>query len=552
MDGTGSDPTTADIAIDGDRITEVGQIGQSAYHELDADGLIVTPGFVDVHTHLDAQLAWDPIGSSVCWHGVTSVVLGNCGVTFAPVAPGGREFLAEMMESVEDIPASAILEGLSWSWRTYGEYLDELDRLPKGLNVGGMVGHCAVRLAAMGGRGMELEPASDDDLATMADLVDEALASGALGVSTSRTLLHKVPDGRYVPGTKASPGELLAFADVIRRHGGIFEAAPAYVSMVGDHDHNDPLRAELAMYGDVSRAGDCAVSIALTQVDAMPDLHLRVLEAVAEENAAGARIRPQTTSRQVGLLFSLLSQTPFDRSEGWRSLMESPPGDRARRLADPVARLPLLAEAENAVDSGRFDWSRIYRLDKPVRHDFVESDSVAAIAATRQVSIAEAVVDLLAEMDGRRVLSWPILNQNLEEVRRMLVNGGVTLGLADAGAHAGQIMDAGQPTFFLSYWTRDQAEFSLAEAVRRLTSDTADQFGIRDRGRIMVGAHADLNVIDLESLDLGYPEIAWDFPGGAARWIQRANGYRQTIVNGEVFMEDGEYTGAISGQTIRR
>ena len=291
VDGTGAPPITADVAVEGDRIAEVGRVEGRARREIDADGLVVTPGFVDIHTHLDAQMAWDPLGTSASWHGVTSVVLGNCGVTFAPVAPGGQQVLAEMMESVEDIPASSILEGLSWNWETYGDYLDELDRLPKGLNVGGMVGHCAVRLAAMGERAMDETPASAEDIAAMATMVDQALASGALGFSTSRTLLHKVPDGRYVPGTKASADELLAFADVLRHRGGIFEVAPAYVDI--GNGSEDPVHDEVGLYADISRAADCDVSMALTQVDAAPDLHRNVLAAVDRETADGARLRPR-------------------------------------------------------------------------------------------------------------------------------------------------------------------------------------------------------------------------------------------------------------------
>ncbi len=344
VDGTGAPPRTADVVIDGDRIVEVGRSEGSARREIDADGLVVTPGFVDIHTHLDAQLAWDPIGSSACWHGVTSVVLGNCGVTFAPVAPGGRQALAEMMESVEDIPAASILQGLSWNWESYGDYLDELDGLPKGLNVGGMVGHCAVRLAAMGERGMDETPSGAEDIATMVRMVDEALAAGALGFSTSRTLLHHVPDGRNVPGTFAAPDELLAFADVLRARGGIFEAAPAYLRVEGGS--GDPAADEVAMYGDISRAGDCDVSIALTQVDSIPDLHIRVLAAVEAENANGARIRPQTTSRQVGVLLGLTGHTPFDQLDAWRDLGELPLAGRVARLSDPTWRTVLLAQAE--------------------------------------------------------------------------------------------------------------------------------------------------------------------------------------------------------------
>ena len=508
VDGTGAAATTADVAIDDGLVTEVGAIHGSARREIDADGRIVTPGFVDIHTHLDAQLAWDPIASSSCWHGVTSIVMGNCGVTFAPVAPGGREFLAEMMESVEDIPAQSILDGLSWNWNTYGEYLDEIEALPKGVNVGGMVGHCAVRVAAMGERSLDEDPATAEDIAAMVPMVDEALDAGALGFSTSRTFLHRVPDGRYVPGTHAAEDELLAFADSLGRHGGVFEAS----ARLGGR--NDPegrfTRDEIHMYGDISRRAGCPVTFGLTQVDIVPDMHLRVLDHVAEENAAGAHIRPQTTSRQIGILFGLTGRTPFDRADGWRDLR-----------------------------------------DLPVRHDLERSESVAAEAERRGVSIAEAWVDLALELDGRRLFTLPFLNQRLESAVGMLERPEVVMGLADAGAHAKQIMDASQPTFFLTHWVRDQGRFTLEEGVRRLTSDTADLFGIDGRGRLVPGARADVNVIDLEGLRLHYPEMAHDFPGGAGRWIQRADGYDATIVNGEVFMESGEHTGALAGRMLR-
>ncbi len=332
VDGTGAAATTADVAIDDGLVTEVGAVHGSARREIDADGRIVTPGFVDIHTHLDAQLAWDPIASSSCWHGVTSIVMGNCGVTFAPVAPGGREFLAEMMESVEDIPAQSILDGLSWNWNTYGEYLDEIEALPKGVNVGGMVGHCAVRVAAMGERSLDEDPATAEDIAAMVPMVDEALDAGALGFSTSRTFLHRVPDGRYVPGTHAAEDELLAFADSLGRHGGVFEAS----ARLGGR--NDPegrfTRDEIHMYGDISRRAGCPVTFGLTQVDIVPDMHLRVLDHVAEENAAGAHIRPQTTSRQIGILFGLTGRTPFDRADGWRDLRDLPVADKVARLTE--------------------------------------------------------------------------------------------------------------------------------------------------------------------------------------------------------------------------
>ena len=281
VDGTGVPATTADVAIDGDRVVEVGRVEGSARRELDADGLIVTPGFVDIHTHLDAQLSWDPLGSSSCWHGVTSVVLGNCGVTFAPVAPDGREFLAEMMESVEDVPAQSILDGLSWNWETYGEYLADLASLPKGLNVGGMVGHCAVRVAAMGERSPDEDPASAEALAALVPMVDEALAAGALGFPPPRPFLHRVPDGRSVPGAHAAEDELLAFADSLGRYGGIFECA----AKLGGR--NDPegvfTRDEIRMYGDISRRAGCPVTFGLTQVDVVPS----VLVVLAPQDRVG-------------------------------------------------------------------------------------------------------------------------------------------------------------------------------------------------------------------------------------------------------------------------
>ncbi len=549
VDGTGVPATTADVAIDGDRVVEVGRVEGSARRELDADGLIVTPGFVDIHTHLDAQLSWDPLGSSSCWHGVTSVVLGNCGVTFAPVAPDGREFLAEMMESVEDVPAQSILDGLSWNWETYGEYLADLASLPKGLNVGGMVGHCAVRVAAMGERSLDEDPVSAEDIAAMVPMVDEALAAGALGFSSSRTFLHRVPDGRYVPGTHAAEDELLAFADSLGRYGGIFECA----AKLGGR--NDPegvfTRDEIRMYGDISRRAGCPVTFGLTQVDVVPDMHLQVLDYVATENADGARIRPQTTSRQIGILFGLSGRTPFDRADGWDDLRDLSLDDKVARLTEPSSKAALVEAAEARIEGLPIDWFAFYPLpNDPVRHDLTREESVAADAERRGVSIAEAWVDLAVELDGRRLFTLPFLNQRMESAIEMLERPEVVMGLADAGAHAKQIMDASQPTFFLSHWVRDRGRVTIEEGVRRMTSDTADLFGITGRGRLVPGAHADVNVIDLEGLRLHYPEMAHDFPGGAGRWVQRADGYDATIVNGEVFMEDGEHTGALAGQML--
>jgi N-acyl-D-amino-acid deacylase len=550
VDGTGASARPADVGISGDRIVAVeADLGGRGHRELDATDRVVTPGFVDIHTHLDAQLAWDPLPTSSCWHGVTSVVLGNCGVTFAPVNPGDREVLAEMMESVEDIPRDAILDALPWDWTTYGQYLDWIDRLPKGVNVGGMVGHSAVRIAAMGERSMDEAPASAEDIAAMCELVDEAMAAGALGFSTSRTLLHKVPDGRPVPGTFAAVDELLAIGDVLgRRRRGVFEAA----ARLGERDSAElpNTRAEVAWMGEVSRRSGRPVSFGLTQADRRPDLYRRVIEFAKEENARGAVVRPQTTARGIGVLFGLANRTPWDRHPAWRELRGLSLADKLAALRDPQRRVVLVAEANGGEAPMPAD--KVWVLPPgPARYDCRAEDTLAAHAAHRGVTAVEAFIDLALETDGGLNLNYPFLNQDLGAVQEMLDDPVVTLGLADAGAHVGQIMDSSQPTFFLSYWVRDRGRWPLEEAVRRLTSDTADLFGIRDRGRLVPGAHADVNVIDLEGLTLPQPHYAWDFPHGAGRYVQGASGYDATIVNGQVFMEAGEHTGTLAGGTLR-
>jgi N-acyl-D-aspartate/D-glutamate deacylase len=554
VDGTGSAPRRADVGVAGDRIVEIvdaadGGIGARGRREIDASDRLVTPGFVDIHTHLDAQLAWDPIGTSSCWHGVTSVVMGNCGVTFAPCRPEDRATLAEMMESVEDIPAAAILDGLSWDWETYGEYYDSIDRLAKGPNVGGLVGHSALRTYVMGEAGLDEAPAGGDDIAAMARLVDEAMSAGALGVSTSRTFLHKVPDGRPVPGTHAAADELLAFAEVLREHGtGIFEGA----MRLGERDNEayDLTRAEVALMGEISRRSKRPVSFGLTQSDRRPDLYERVLEFVKAENAAGAHVRPQTTARGVGILFGLESRTPFDRAPSWKELRGAVNGRKLQMVRDSSFRQTLISEAD--VHGTPLDLEQLFVLpSEAARYDCDPASSLAAIAAERGVSPAAAFIELVLETDGALVASMPFLNQDLAAVETMLDDPLVTLGLADAGAHVGQIMDASQPTFLLTYWVRERQRWTIQEAIRRLTSDTADLFGIADRGRLAVGAFADVNVIDFNGLHLPVPEYVHDFPNGAGRYVQGSSGYDVTLVNGEVFMEHGEHTGALAGRLLR-
>jgi N-acyl-D-aspartate/D-glutamate deacylase len=550
VDGTGAPPFRGDVAIDGDRIIAVGAVDGGAVRTIEADGRIVSPGFVDGHTHLDAQLAWDPIGSSSCWHGVTSVVLGNCGVTFAPCRPADRQYLAELMESVEDIPADSILEGLPWDWETYGEYLDTLDRIPRGINVGGMVGHCAVRQWAMGERSLERAPATDDDIAAMVDIVDEALGHGALGFSTSRTLLHRVPDGRPVPGTWAEPKELLAIADVLGKHGrGTFEVAPR----LGEHDAEslEGTRAEVAWMAEINRRTGRPVTFGLAHSFRRPDLYARVLDFVDEEGASGGALRPQTTARGIGLLFGIAHRTLFDGCPSWRALRDLSLDGRLAALDDPVSRAGLIADADAQPPGLDMNLVFVLGTDGDARYDYSPADSLAAHAAAAGETPAATFVRLSRETRGRALFNFPFLNQTMDAVGDMLHHPSIMIGLADAGAHVGMIMDASLPTFFLAHWVRDRGDFTIEDGIRRLTSDTAAVFGVQDRGVVAEGAFADVNVFDLDALACPLPEYVYDFPGGAGRFLQRARGYDTTVVNGKVFMESGEHTGALSGNLLR-
>jgi N-acyl-D-aspartate/D-glutamate deacylase len=548
VDGTGRAGFTADVAIDGQRIVGVGDVSRPARRTIDADGAVVTPGFVDIHTHLDAQLAWDPDATSSCWHGVTSVVLGNCGVTFAPVRRGDEAWLAGLMESVEDIPAASILEGLAWDWETYGQYLEAIDRMPKGVNVGGMIGHCALRHYAMGERGLSEEPATDDDIALMTDLVDEAIGAGALGFSTSRTLLHRVPDGRMVPGTWADERELHAIADVLGRHGkGVYEVAPRFERPGDDYEGT---RAEIHWMAEINRRTRRPVTFGLAQSNLGPELFRVILRLVDEEAAAGGELRPQTTARGIGLLFGMQHRTFFDQTPAWRALQPLALADRLAALDDPARRAELVEAAAGSLPP--LDWRGVYVLTADaVDYSGDPESSLAAHAERAGESIPEAFVRISRETGGTALFNYPFLNQRMDAVAEMLDNPRVAIGLGDSGAHVGLIMDASLPTWFLLHWVRDRRRYRIEDAVRRLTSDNAQLFGIADRGVVQPGAFADLNVIDLDGLALDVPELVHDFPTGAPRYLQRSHGYAATIVNGAVFVEGGSPTGARVGQTLR-
>lgn len=550
VDGTGAPARQADVAVDGDRITAVGRVDpHGAGRVIDAEGRIVTPGFVDLHSHLDAQVGWDPIMSSSCWHGVTSVVMGNCGMTFAPVRPGGAELLATAMESVEDIPASCILDGLPWDWEDLGGYLDSLERLPLGLNCGAYVGDVAVRLHVAGDAACDPDfRPTEDQLAEMAAIVESSLAAGALGYSISRSLFHRVPDGRNVPGTWSDPAEFFTVAEPLGRLGrGVLESAPRYNL---EHQPGDRVEEELAWMAELSRRTRRPFSFNLQQISSLGDHYRRVIALAEEANRNGAQLRPQITPRCVGVLFSLAANSLLDDLPSFQPLRSAPPQRRLAAIRDPEVRARLVAEGRGRPVE---PYERMYLMpaDRPASYTCDPQDSLATIARSRGVSVIEAYLDEMDRSEGRSIVNWPVMNDDDAAIVEQLRSPVTILGLADAGAHATQIMDASQPTWLLAHWVRDRQVLSLEEGVRRLTSDTADFIGYRDRGRLVPGAYADLNVIDLGALSLAVPEIHHDFPGGIPRFVQRATGYDHTMINGQLFMEAGEHTGATPGRVLR-
>jgi len=546
VDGSGRPPYRADVAVHGDRIAAVGKITEGAKQTIDADGQIITPGFVDIHTHLDAQIFWDPIASSSCWHGVTSVVMGNCGVTFAPCRPQDRQYLAHLMESVEDIPAETIMAGMPWQWETYGEYLKALDAMPKGVNVGGLVGHCAVRYWAMGPESLENKPASPEAIARMHDIVAEAISGGALGFSTSRTILHRTPEGQPVPGTFANFDEIMGIARVLgelRR--GVVEAAPGI-----DSGKPKDIEREVQWMTEVSLATGRPVTFGLAQSRPYPGVYASMLEQISASATRGAQVFAQSTTRGIGVLFGFVNRTPFDRAPSWRALRTLKLEEKVAKLRNPEYRATMVQEA--LADPPPIDFGQIFLLpDGEARYDHRPNESLAAHAQRLGVSPAEAFITLSLQREGKALFNYPFLNPTFDAVQTMLDHPRVVIGLGDSGAHCGQIMDSSLPTYFLKYWVKERQHFTLEQAIRKLTLDPAQLFGIYDRGIIRHGAYADLNVIDYDHLRLPSPTFVQDLPAGGSRYIQQSSGYKYTVVNGQIFMKGREHTGAFAGRVLR-
>ena len=560
VDGTGAGARTADVAITDGVVAEVGRVDKRGRRELEADGLTVTPGFVDVHTHYDGQATWDELLTPSCWHGVTTVVMGNCGVGFAPVAPERRDWLIGLMEGVEDIPGAALSVGIKWAWERFPEYLDAVESSHRVMDVGTQVPHGAVRAYAMGERGARNEPATSDDIAAMGAIVREGIEAGALGFSTSRTLAHRAIDGEPVPGTFAAEDELFGIGRVLGELGtGVFELAPA--GALGE-DIAAPEK-EMAWMRRLAGAINRPVTFALTQNDADPEGWRRMLDLAGEAADEGAAVRPQVHGRTVSILLGFQTFHPLAFTPTWGSAgLGLLPWDEqvARLQADPALRDRIVQEApaleDDPVVMGFMRPNRVFVLGDPPDYEPPPERSVTAIAAQRGDSVWQTFLDLLLTDGGRELLNSPVLNYsggNLDPVRTMLMHPTSAFGLGDGGAHAGQTCDASTTTFLLTHWVRDRAEgrMPLQTAVHKLTQATATLYGLGDRGVLAPGFVGDVNLIDLERLQLRRPEMVSDLPGGARRLLQRADGYVATVKSGEVTFEEGDDTGARPGVLLR-
>jgi N-acyl-D-amino-acid deacylase len=553
VDGSGAAPRPADVAVDGDRITAVGRVAGRARREIVADGLLVTPGFVDIHTHYDGQATWDPEMSPSSWHGVTTVVMGNCGVGFAPADPGRHGWLIQLMEGVEDIPGTALAEGITWRWETFPEYLDELDRMARVLDVCTLVPHGAVRAYVMGDRGAANEDATPDDIEAMAGIVRDGLAAGALGFSTTRTVIHRARDGELAAGTTASVDEMLGIGAALGQVDGprLFELASDWV----DVDR------EMGWIEQLSRTTGCRVTFGAGQDGLRPGHWRTLLERVDRANAAGAHIVPQVGGRSTSILLGFESSAhPFMLHAAYAGLADLPLAERVDRLRQPDVRAAILDEpiADESTAAFLADaWGHMFPLGDPPDYEPAPDLSVAARAERERRDPAEVAYDLMLEHDGHALLYMPLngyRDGDFRALHTLLTRTGAVLGLSDGGAHCGMLCDASVPTYLLAHWARDRdrgERLPLELAVALQTGRAARLTGLDDRGLVAPGYLADLNVIDLAELRTPAPEMVYDLPAGGRRLVQRAEGYLATVKRGVVVREHDEPTGDRPGRLVR-
>jgi N-acyl-D-aspartate/D-glutamate deacylase len=555
VDGSGAAPFVADVGVKDGRIAAIAPNLPAGASEIDAAGRLVTPGFVDVHTHYDGQATWDERMQPSSWHGVTTVVMGNCGVGFAPCKPEDHDRLIRLMEGVEDIPFPVMTQGLPWNWESYPDYLDALSRRRFDIDIGSQLPHAALRVFVMGQRGADREPATEAEINAMAAIARRAMEAGALGFSTSRTLNHRTSDGQPTPTLTASEDELTGIAL------GLKAAGRGVLQFVSDFAP-DPL-AEFAMLRRIVEVSGRPLAFTLAQNHRNTVSWRKLLGALEDAVNAGNPMKAQVCGRPVGVLFGLeLTLHPFSQHEAWKEIAHLPPAERRERLADPMTRARLLAEDLNVkgpfAGSALQAWDMIFPLDA-VSPDYepTKDRTLASLAAARGVTPQEVALDHMLSNGGQGMLYHPFLNYgdgDLNPSYEMLQHRDTVPGLSDGGAHVGTICDGSFPTYMLTHWTRDRTrgpKLSLEAVVRMQTLDTARSVGLHDRGLIAVGYRADLNVIDYEGLTLHSPSIAYDLPAGGRRLLQRADGYVATIVAGEVTYRDGQPTGALPGRLVR-
>ena len=553
-DGTGSELREADVAVKDGRIAAVGKIADKGTEEIDAKGLLVTPGFVDIHTHYDGQATWDARLAPSSWHGVTTVVMGNCGVGFAPVHQGDHGRLIELMEGVEDIPGVALHEGLKWNWETFGDYLDALAQKPHDIDVCAQLAHGALRVYVMGERGAQIEPANEDDIARMRALTKEAMLAGAIGFTTSRTILHKSVKGEPTPGLRAEEAELTGIAL------GIADAGRGVMELISDFDTPDPL-TEFAMLRRLVERSGRPLSLSLAQAGSSSDGWRGLLGLIEQASRDGLPIRGQVAPRPIGLLLGLQGTINcFSAHEAFAKIKDKKLAEKVRIMRDPAFRAALLAETEgrqsHPLARRVMAFERIFPLGDPPNYEPPQETSLAAIAARQGRPAQELAYDMLLEDEGRAFLFLPFANYtdfNLDACHDMIAHPDCVQGLGDGGAHVGIISDASFATYLLTHWGRDRSHgrFDLSYLVKRQTADTARAVGLMDRGRIAPGMKADLNVIDFDRLRVQAPRMAFDLPAGGKRLLQGADGYVATIVSGEAVYRDGVATGALPGKLVR-
>lgn len=558
VDGTGAPAFDGDLAISQGRIAAVGNIDGEAAKVIDAQGKLLTPGWVDVHSHMDGQATWDPLCSPAANHGITTLIMGNCGVGFAPCEPTdeAHDRLIAVMEDVEDIPGSALHEGVKWNWESFPEYLDAVEAFPRAIDVGAQVPHCAVRTYVMGDRGTRNEKATPDDIGKMADIVKQGVSAGAIGFTTSRTELHTTREDQAMPGTYADEDELLGIGKAIGELGG-----DAIFGLVSDFNNWEQ---EMDWMKRLSIDNSCQINFVLFFREEADWPRVKAqLEYVREAAAEGAQLIPHVGARPVNLLLSWDGTiNPFSFHGNYAPLSILSHEERLAELRKPEVRAAILAEelplmGDEFMDTIIGGYDKLYELGSPPNYEPGPQDSIAARAASAGVAPQELCYDLMMQRDGKNVIYFPCFGYGANDLSRqveLLEDDTTVLSLADTGAHCGVLCDASVPTQMISYYARDRDRghrFSIEQSVKMQTMDTARCVGLEDRGTLEVGMKADLNLIDYDRLQLAAPEIIFDLPAGGRRMYQGATGYAATIVSGEIIMQDGEYTGAVPGKLIR-